>query len=325
MSTEGNVLSEGLSEAELAYFSSKGEKTEGLASEPTPEPAPTVETAPEPSTEPPVGEVDDEEGIYLDENGKARSVLTGKFVPHAALHKEREKRKSVESERDTYKDKIARAEERLAILNEVLSQNQPKAQTQQEAPAGPPNPEEDIFGFVKHLAAKEEQRSQELEQMKRQQAVQQVRNAYREDALAFAKEVPDFPDAYRHLAQSMAAELKVMGYPDNEIQQRLIAEEERVVMEAMQRRIRPAQVVYERARARGFTQPQPQAAQPQQNGGQKLQTIERAKQTQRTLSGAGGSSGEGLTVDALAAMSDDEFAAVAAKLGKSKMKGYLGG
>jgi hypothetical protein len=241
------------------------------------------------------------------------------------LHKEREKRKSVESERDTYKDKIARAEERLAILNEVLSQNQPKAQTQQEAPAGPPNPEEDIFGFVKHLAAKEEQRSQELEQMKRQQAVQQVRNAYREDALAFAKEVPDFPDAYRHLAQSMAAELKVMGYPDNEIQQRLIAEEERVVMEAMQRRIRPAQVVYERARARGFTQPQPQAAQPQQNGGQKLQTIERAKQTQRTLSGAGGSSGEGLTVDALAAMSDDEFAAVAAKLGKSKMKGYLGG
>jgi hypothetical protein len=150
--------------------------------------------------------------------------------------------------------------------------------------------------------------------------------AYRQDALAFAQEKPDFADAYRHLAMSMAAEYKVMGYSDAEVQQKLIQDEERAVAEAMQRRIRPAQVVYERAKARGFSAPVAPAQTPAQpDAAQKLQTIERAKATQRTLSGAGGSSGEGLTVEALANMSDDEFAATVSKLGKSKLRGYLGG
>ena len=327
MSTETNGVfeSEALSPAEAEYFSSKGEKAEGLAPASEPASAP-AEAAPD--AEPQTNEVDDDEGIYIDENGKPRSVISGKFVPHAALHKERERRKSVESEYMTVREKMARAEERLAVLNEVLQQ---PAQSQTQAPqvAEIPDPEKDIFAYVKYQAKLIEDlkasQAQTQEQTKLQEGYRQFHSAYEQDAQRFMAEKPDFRDAYAHIAASRARELAAVGYNDQEIRAKLREDETRTVAKAFEQRKSPAAVIYEQAIARGYTPKQAQAAANTVNPAQRLENVAKGQATQKSLSGAGGAAGEGLTVEALASMSEEEFAAVSAKLGKSKLRSLMGG
>ena len=115
MNTETtSALGGDLSPAEQAYFSSKGANPAGLE---TSEPSPvTQEAGPDPLSEAQPAANDDQVDageVYIDENGKARSVVSGKFVPHGAFHKERERRKATEAELQTYREKMARADERL--------------------------------------------------------------------------------------------------------------------------------------------------------------------------------------------------------------------
>jgi hypothetical protein len=337
MSTETNNVfeSEALSPAEAEYFSSKGEKAEGLA--PAAEPAPAEGTDPGhphkvtgPEGEPQTNEVDDDEGIYIDENGKPRSVISGKFVPHAALHKERERRKSVESEYMTVREKMARAEERLAVLNEVLQQptapqiGQPGQQTEEI-----PDPEKDIFAYVKYQAKLIEDlkaaQTKTVEETQRQQGFEQLKTAYAQDAQKFAAEKPDFKEAYSYIANSRARELIALGYNEGQIRQQLAQEETAIVAQAFQNRRSPAQVIYEQAMARGYTPKQAAAAANAVNPAQRLENVAKGQAAHKSLSGAGGAAGEGLTVEALANMSEEEFAAVSAKLGKSKLRSLMGG
>lgn len=354
--TESSVF-ETLSDAETAYFNSKGEDVSGFAGGGQQEnPAsgtqqPTqAETAQNGTGAHNTGdgaqnspEGDDDEGVYLDEHGKARSVATGKYVPHAALHKERSRRKEVEAENLTMREKMARAEERLSVLNEVLmatddGQQQPGQQQAKktiEEELGPaPDPERDIFAYVRWQQKKidlQERRFNEMattqqraqEAASNQQASQQFQQAYQQDAVRFMQEKPDFPEAYKFIANSFANELKSMGLDDNAIRQRLMQEEAVLVHEAFQRKMSPSQVIYERARARGYNPSQ--AAQQQQNGQQKIQQIQKGQKATASLSSAGGSGGDALTMEALADMSEAEFEATYKRLGKSKFKSLIGG
>jgi len=329
--TSTEFSSDALTPAEMEYFSSKGEKTEGLApAESTPAPTPTE--APTADAAPVDGEApaeDDDGAFYIDENGKARSVITGKFVPHQALHKERERRKGVETELNTYRERMARAEERLAVLNEVLTQP-----AQPQAPTGPqteevPDPEKDIFAYVKYLEKKlsgiEQTTQKTVEERQREQGLQQLQSAYAQDAQKFMTEKPDFKDAYGYIANSRAKELAALGYSQDQIRQQLTYEETNIVAQAFQQRRSPSAVLYEQAIARGYTPKQAAAAAQAVNPAQKLDTVAKGQATQRSLSAAGGTAGEGLTLEALANMSEEEFAATAAKIGKSKLKALMGG
>ncbi len=333
MSTETSTefSSDSLSPAEMEYFSSKGEKTEGLIQAETPAPAqaeaPIADAAPQEGEAP---AEDDDGAFYIDENGKARSVITGKFVPHAALHKERERRKGAETELNTYRERMARAEERLAVLNEVLTQPAaPQATQQQTGPEEVPNPETDIFAYVKYLEKKltgiEQTTQKTVEERQREQSLNQLQSAYAADAQKFMAEKPDFKDAYGYIANSRARELAALGYSQDQIRQQLTYEETNIVAQAFQQRRSPSAVLYEQAIARGYTPRQAAAAAQAVNPGQRLDNVARGQATQKSLSGTGGSAGEGLTIEALASMSDDEFAATAAKIGKSKLKAIMGG
>jgi hypothetical protein len=119
-----------------------------------------------------------------------------------------------------------------------------------------------------------------------------------------------------------------MGMTDVAERNRFIANEERgLVAQAFRSRRSPAQMLYNLAVARGFTAPAPSSATQQQaDPAQKVEQIARGQRVAgASLSGAGGSSGEGLTADALANMSEEEFAAMAAKLGNARMRQLLGG
>jgi len=333
--TTADIFGESLSPAEQAYFSSKGAETAGIASEaPEPSAAPIThdEAAPAQSqsdTDLDVGEV------YLDENGKARSVVTGKFVPHGAFHKERERRKATEAELMTARERMARADERLAVLNDILTASESPAQTQAKKAEAetPPDPETDIFGYVKWQAQKiqelEESRKQETVQREQARLANEVQTYYRNDAMNFVKATPDFPEAYQYVAQSFATELRARGLNDEQIQQQLMSEEAQIAYQCRIRGTSPSQVIYEMAKARGWQSKggngnAPQAA-PSDSAQKKIANIQQAQRASVSLSGAGSSGGEGLTIEHLANMSDDEFAAVSSKLGKHKMRQLLGG
>lgn len=333
MSTETtSALGETLSPAEQAYFSSKGADTTAFEMPDTSDPAPVTQDAgPDPQPAAPDEQVDAGE-VYIDEHGKARSVVSGKFVPHGAFHKERERRKATEAELQTYREKMARADERLSVLNEIISTGESPVAQQQAKPAeeaAPPDPEVDIFGYVKWQAEKIKQLETEHQTQARQREnarlATEVQSFYRNDAMAFVKETPDFADAYQYVAQSYAQELRAKGLNDQQIQAQLMAEESAIAYQSMVQKQSPSKVIYEMAKARGWT---PKGAAPsngQPAAQQKIANIQQAQKVTATLSGAGSSGGEGLTAEALANMSEEEFAAVSAKLGKNKMRQLLGG
>jgi hypothetical protein len=249
-------------------------------------------------------------------------------VPHQALHAERERRKATETELGTYREKMARADERLAVLNELMSK--PEAQSPKVAEQ-PIDPEQDPIGALKQsyakIAALEKQLTESTKNVEERESARAMVSAYQNDAARFVQEKPEFKDAYVHLMTGRHRELEAMGMTDAAERNRFIANEERqLVASAFQSRRSPAQMLYSLAVARGFSYAPPAPAPAKPDHAAKIENIAKGqRQAGASLSGAGGSAGEGLTAAALADMSEEEFSAVAAKLGKSKLRQLMGG
>jgi len=334
------TTSEDFTPGEAAYFKSGGQDTAALDAEiaATEEPAGVQTPAPQ-GTEPkpekaaldaPEGQdeaAEDDELITVGPDGKPRNDK-GRFVPHAALHKEREKHKLTKTELETTREKMARADERLAVLNEILSKADDKPAPKQETKP-PIDPEKDPIGALQSALAEIKRLEGEISTSKTQsqerENARSMQQAYQNDAVRYLSEKPEFKDAYGFLIQGRHRELEAMGMSDLAERNRFIANEERgIVTAAFQSRRSPSQMLHNLAIARGFKPVQQQ--QQQQDPVKKIEQIAAGqKQAGSSLSGAGGSSGEGLTASALADMSEEEFASVAAKLGKSKLKQLLGG
>lgn len=406
--------SEELTPEELAYFNSRGENVAGLGVSDAPAPAPerfdpapapvppapapapvtaeaprapvTPDSAPVVPTPAPaaVGAVGENEDVDLDtltvdSQGVMRDPQ-GRFVPHSALHRAREKFKAARASADAAAAENRRLMEQIATLSGRFEQlsalMQPAAPA--AAPTAPaPEPEDvapdvntDIFGYVawqsrqlekanKSIAELRAQSQEQVESVRGQLTEQGMMNHYRNDAQAFVAQKPEFGDAYRHLVNARNAELALMGYDDANQRMQIIQNEEReLVAMAHKRRQRPAEFIYNVSVARGFRAPAaavpapvaavpaPIAAAPAAplptpvaapaapaptatpaaiTAAQQLANQAAARAAAGTLSGAGGGSGDGLTVDAIASMSDAEFAALHAKLGMRGMRQFLGG
>lgn len=340
--------SDSLSAAELAYFQSGGTDTSGLGIEESPESiAPTqepIETAPTDQAKAPAA--DDEDDIIVDENGKARDAKTGKFVPyvpHAALHKERSRRKQVEDENLSFREKLARVEERLAIFNEMIGKGDAPAANPDAKPDGksvfdeePIDPEEDVFGALKQQqrinAELRRQMTEGAKAREQQEAVTSVKTAYQQDATAFMAKTPDFKDAYGHLISTLHRELELMGVSDEAERNRAIAEQEReLVSRALAQKKSPSELIYSIAKTRGFSSA-PSAAidkqsqpAPKATADARIENVRRGQGSVISLAKAGGASGEGLTVEALASMNEADFAAMTKSLSKSQLRAIMGG
>lgn len=286
------------------------------------------------------GDDDGEEVIVMGKDGKPRAQ-NGRFVPHQALHKERERRKATESELQQARDLATKANERIAVFTELLQRSmtpEQQAQQQGEQEDVAPDPEKDIFAFVKWQSRQIEKLSTQLAEraskFDEHTADQQFRQSYYNDAIAFQQKTPDFRDAYSHLVRGRDAELQALGMDDPAARKAHIAKEEREIAEAARKTNRsPSAVLYELARARGYA-PRP-AQQPQQNQQQPngqpdhMRKIEQIANGQRVagnpLSNAGGSSGEGLTAEAFLNMNEEEYAAAISRLSPAQRRALLGG
>jgi hypothetical protein len=333
---------ETLSPAEAAYMKSGGSDTAALEQEygagdggneqpATPDPA-AAAAATTTAGQDGAGTNDDDLDIDGDTlitvgpDGKPRGK-NGQFVPHQAFHAVREKYKTTRDELAQTKEKFARVDERLALLNEVIGANQPKQAEQQQEEM--PDPEKDIFAYVKWQAKQiDTLKSQLTDGSKKQEsreAEQHFQRTYIADAMEFNTKTPDFKDAYVHLVNGRDNELKVMGMSDPAERKAFIAREEKaIVVQALQRKVSPSQMLYELAKSRGFTGKAAPAVN-KNDPASKIENVRKQQAATNSLTGAGGSSGEGLTAAALADMSETEFEQVMSKLSKSERARLLGG
>jgi hypothetical protein len=353
-----------LSADELAYLESGG-KSAFHSEPPAPAPSegdnptpPPADGLPAPAPGPEQASGDDDDGddgalpegvqIKVDKNGRPRLVgADGKFVksvPHKAFHSERERRKALQKELETERIMRARGEERLAILNEAFNgSGDPKAAANgQQRPANPLDEppidiEKDFVGWAKQ---QERQKAYLIEQLtKQRQTTEQreqfrsVKEVYHADAQALLQADPNFKDAYMHLVAGRHRELEFMGMTDEKQRNAYIAQEEAaLVQQAIQSGQRPAVLVYEMAKARGFTPKAPANPATPGNGTspalsaaqQKIAHVKNGQQAAQTLSQAGSGASEGLTFQALANMTDEEFARAVDGMSKAQVERFLG-
>ena len=324
-----------MSADEARYFETRGD--DGPSSEPAPAPAQTQ--APADPGQPPADDLDG--AIEIDAEGRIRDAKSGRFVPQKALHAERERRKAAQQEAATFKEDATRLKTQLEILSQALQAPQQTQQPAAPADADPmPDPQQDIFGYVAWQQRELQRIRTQLEEKTRgvteRIESRDVAEHYRADANAFARETPDFGNAYMHLVKTVDAELQFRGITDASQRQQMIAQMEREeVAKARAAGKRPAEVIYNLAKFRGYSAAvqaaqnptasaaqapsQPAPANPQVSS--VLDNVARGQQIATSLSNAPGGPSNGLTAEAIARMSDAEFAA----LPKETLRRLLGG
>lgn len=291
-------------------------------------------------------------------------------VPYQQFARERKKlrdqiaalQKSKSDEVAALNERFARGDERLRLLQEAL---QPAAQTDQADEDPKPDPKEDIVAYVewadRQIAKLSDAISQTQGTVQETAADQRMRESYQQDAVAFAREKSDFINAYNYLLNARGRMLSYGGKRTQaQVAQILRTEEKGMVREALETGQRPAEVIYEYAKAMGYgiapaggqnadapggvstngvtSAPAggssgngaaaPTAGNGATNGAaqpaaaakpsvvEEIARIQQGQAAGKSLSDTGGGANE-LTVEALAAMSENEFNALyAAKKGQ---------
>ena len=234
-------------------------------------------------------------------------------VPLATFLEEKKARKELAGKLTEYEKQIAEFKGKFSIIDRLKL----AGEQQQAAPEGPPNPEEDIFGTVKHVLAevdsikKESAEAKAAREASEKQAAEQkvFVDKYRAACDEFEATTPDFKAAYNHLLTARAAELRAIGYDDPQaLHNALIADEMAIAQMAFERGKSPAEIIYNLSTQRGYKKEA--AADTSKAAAEKLEAIERGQQANKSLSSTGGATGDQeMTAEALIAMPTDEFEA----------------
>ncbi len=232
-----------LNEAESKFFESRGQDVAPSLSEgaPGPEEAPT-------------DKVDaSERGEATVTETPARAERDERFVPLKALQEERAEKKQLREELKAYREWQAQLAQRL--------QQTPFTQGQQ-AQQSMPDPQQDPLGYINHVLGNVQNSTAELQQWRKQQeqaaqqraAVHQYASWATAQEQEFAKSQPEYHDAYRYAAEARDRELKALGYDDPNQRAAIVrTNTAEIIHNAMQQGRNPAELVWEYARARGFT------------------------------------------------------------------------
>lgn len=237
-----------------------------------------------------------------------------KVVPLAALHEERAARKELQKQLAEQRQMMEKVNGRLEVLF-----NPPKEAPQRE---------QDPVGYIDHRleeVAKQqrqmiERQQQTDQQAQQQQVMQQLASRVRSAEVAFAQSNPDYQEAINHLSRARAQELAVFGLPPETIAERVGQEQANLALQWAHQGMNPAQVAYELAKARGY-QPKAQQQAQQPSAEERIAQQQRGTSAARGLGNGGGANKGKLTAEALANMSDEEFA----QLSDSDFRKAMGG
>lgn len=232
-------------------------------------------------------------------------------VPLAALKEERNRRRDLDKTLRETQTQLAELRGKFSIVERL---NLPGGEKEQAK--GPIDPEADIFGAVRQVGetVAQLQKRQADETAAREAATkaETERNTfvsnYRADVDKFKATTPDFMDGYNFLLNSRAEELKAIGYDTPQaLHEALTADEYALAEMAFSKGKSPAEMFYTLAKQRGYAKKDGAAADTGK-GAEKLATIERGQQANKSLNNTGGSSGDAdMTAERLIGMPIDEF------------------
>lgn len=285
-------LSSGLTPEQTAYFESGGEK-------------PLEPAAAEQQTDAAAQAAVEGKEAATDRDEK------GRFVPHQALHAEREEHKKTRAELAELREFRIRMEERARWADE--------ARQAQQKPVEPPDPEQDVFAAVKYereqraaLEAKIANREQqEREAAQYQDFEAKVDTFWKQDVQQYATANPDFRPAATWLAEARDRQLQGTAVADPRMRDPqwrnyvIDSELKQIIVAAAQQQRSPAEMVYEIAKSWGYTPKQAAAA---ASMPENLARVEKAQEASRTVGATSGSAGgDALSLDAMLNMPRDEF------------------
>lgn len=253
-----------------------------------------------------------------------------RVVDSRALKAEREARKAAEAELTRYRENYTRVDERLKMLSEAVSQPDPATVAPAPEEDAEIDPEQDVIAAVKQIGKTLKNIQTQTTDMRAQTDAERqtasLVSTYRQDSATFRQQTPDFMDAYNFLLAKREAQLKALGYGDNDIRVTLYNEEMNLASRALNMGQSPSQQIYALSQSMGYTKAAPvaPAASPAAAGAPaapaapaapqapsvtaEIDRIKAGQATSRSLSSGGGAAGEELSLEALANMPDKEFA-----------------
>lgn len=299
-------MAEEFSDAERAYFTSRGEMPI-----PTSEAAPASPPEPEPPAEPPPVKDEpaapSEAAIAADKEPPVQDLKEDRRVPVGELQEERKRRKDVEERLRQSEVMQARMEERFKAFLD-------RGPQQPQQPQRPPRADQDIFATVNYLQQELGRRGQEIdgykERMASEERAKQIQNWADGAQNEFSKANPDYYEALEFTRQGRARELVALGFTGTTVRDQINAEERGLMSRAMQLKKNPAVMAYEMAVARGYKKAAPAA-----NPAAHLERVEAGQKQSGSMSNVGGKAaptGE-VTLADLVKMTDMDFLAFKAK------------
>lgn len=213
------------------------------------------------------------------------------YVPHGALHAEREERKKAEKA-------LAEMAERLKALEKPAEE--PKL----------PDPLLDPDGFAKWQKGQAEEQNARWAKFEAEQKAQTTARERAVQAemleMQFAGKTPDYAEGVKFLVEHRQRELALMGWSPEQAQAIMQQDANALFDNAVSQGRNPAELLYESAKLRGY------AGKPPSQAGEQIKAMAAAQENSATLSSTGGEAQVGtLTMTQIAAMSEDEYAAKA--------------
>lgn len=247
--------------------------------------------------------------VEQEEQPEFKSVRDNKppegFVPHGAMHQERERRKAAE-------DELAAIRARVDDLEAERKPSDPEWKDPLEDPEGHRK-------WTEFQAQKA--REDAIAEFKKQAEADTAREARRASAARaeqeFMQKNADYPNAAQHLHQVRVQELAAQGLTHAEINQQVAQEANQIFDLAQTLNINPAQLIYMKAQEMGYAKPAPK-----EDPAQKIEHLAEAQKKVQGVGAVGGAAQKGgLTIAQMAEMSDDDFA----KLDPAEKRKAMGG
>ena len=176
-----------------------------------------------------------------------------KFVPHQALHQEREKNKQIKNDLNRAQDRIDR------LVELVQHKQQPQEPEYEPEPEYTPEPNayQNPVGAVERLQQQVQQmnaeKQAEYEQRQYQSQVQNVVGSITSQLNEANAADPSVEQAYNHMAMSLRGEAQAAGYTAEQAAQWAQSQEAEYMIFAAQNNLNPADYLKSVAASRGWS------------------------------------------------------------------------
>lgn len=252
---------------------------------------PEESASPEQEPQPEIAESTEEPEVEEPKAGREEREVPK--VPIHALHKERAENRELKQQMSAMKE----------MVDEIRRQAREKQEGQQREQLDE-KWDADPLGYLRDKIENQERHVQESEQQRnRRESEERQQNEFVQSVSTqvqtFQEEHPDYGDALTHLLDARARELRVYGYPEDQVQAAVNNEATALAQHAYQNGRNPGEVAYELAKVRGYM---PKTS--ESNG--KLDKIEKGQKASKTLSGTQGKP-ESASLSDISKMDDDEF------------------